>query len=114
MDFGAFVRLEAGVGGLIHISELAYQRVHRADTIVSVGQEVDVKVLSVDTEAQRISLSLKAAQAAAPEQETKEDSPADETAEDSAEPVPELPRSTKPLKGGMDRRSGGEKFGLQW
>jgi small subunit ribosomal protein S1 len=112
MDFGAFVRLEAGVEGLIHISELAYQRVHRADTIVSVGQEVDVKVLSIDVESQRISLSLKAAQAAAPEQETKEDSPADETAEDSAEPV--LPRSTKPLKGGMDRRSGGEKFGLQW
>ena len=114
MDFGAFVRLEAGVEGLIHISELAYQRVHRADTIVSVDQEVEVKVLSVDAESHRISLSLKAAQAAAATEETKDDSPTEETGEESAEQMPERPRSTKPLKGGMDRSSGGDKFGLQW
>ena len=62
-EFGAFVRLEAGVEGLIHISELAHTRVFRASDIVSEGQEVEVKVLSVDTDAQRISLSLKALQA---------------------------------------------------
>ena len=60
-EFGAFVRLEAGVEGLIHISELAHQRVHRAGDIVAEGQQVEVKVLSVDPDAQRISLSLKAA-----------------------------------------------------
>ena len=59
MDFGAFVRLEPGVEGLIHISELAHGRVFRASDVVSEGQEVEVKVVSVDPEAQRIGLSLK-------------------------------------------------------
>ena len=110
MDFGAFVRLEAGVEGLIHISELAYQRVHRVDNVVQVGQELEVKVLSVDREAQRISLSLKAAQAMAAAEEEPE-----EEASQQDEQVPDQPpRPTKPLKGGTDRPSGGNQFGLQW
>ncbi len=60
MDFGAFVKLEPGVEGLIHVSELAHGRVFRASDVVSEGQEVEVKVLSVDAEKQRIGLSLKA------------------------------------------------------
>jgi small subunit ribosomal protein S1 len=114
MDFGAFVRLEAGVEGLIHISELAFQRVHRVDTIVKVGQEVEVKILSVDPESQRIGLSLKAAQAAAPEEEPKSETQAEEAEDDHDQPTPASPRSTEPLKGGTDRSTGGEKFGLQW
>jgi small subunit ribosomal protein S1 len=114
MDFGAFVRLEAGVEGLIHVSELAFHRVHRVDTIVRVDQEVEVKVLAVDPEAQRISLSLKEAQAAAREEEAPSEAPAEESEPESAEPTPGRPRSTKPLKGGTEGSSGGEKFGLQW
>ena len=49
-DFGCFVRLAAGVEGLVHISELAHHRVSRVDTFVNEGQEVDVKVLSFDRE----------------------------------------------------------------
>ena len=64
MDFGAFVKLEPGVEGLIHISELAHGRVFRAGDVVSEGQEVEVKILSVDPENQRMSLSLKALMAA--------------------------------------------------
>ena len=64
MDFGAFVKLEPGVEGLIHISELGHGRVFRTSDVVSEGQEVEVKILSVDTEKQRISLSLKALLAA--------------------------------------------------
>ncbi|MEM8866460.1 MAG: S1 RNA-binding domain-containing protein, partial [Planctomycetota bacterium] len=64
MDFGAFVKLEPGVEGLIHISELAHARVHRTSDIVSEGQQVEVKVLSVDLNKQRIGLSLKALMAA--------------------------------------------------
>src|SRR4051812_106081 len=60
MDFGAFVKLEPGVEGLIHISELGHGRVFRASDVVREGQEVEVKVLSVDEENQRIGLSLKA------------------------------------------------------
>lgn len=112
MDFGAFVRLEPGVEGLIHVSELAHGRTWRPSDVVSEGQEVDVKVLSVDAEKQRISLSLKALQAkpVKPGEEKKDD-------EDIALPAdaPKAPKKTnKPLKGGTGGPSGGEKFGLNW
>ena len=61
MDFGAFVELEPGVEGLIHISELARNKVWRVTDVVKPGQEVEIKVLSVDPGARRISLSLRAA-----------------------------------------------------
>ncbi len=59
VDFGAFVELEPGVEGLIHISELAPQRVRRVRDIVHEGQPVIVEVLSIDPTSRRISLSLK-------------------------------------------------------
>ncbi len=58
-DFGAFVELQPGVQGLIHISELAPHRIHHPDEIVQPGQEVRVRILDVDTARRRISLSLK-------------------------------------------------------
>jgi ribosomal protein S1 len=107
-DFGAFVRLEPGVEGLIHISELAHGRVFRASDIVSEGQEVEVKVLSVDPEQQRISLSLKALQAR-PE-------PAKKSEPESEEPEPPKAASKRktPLKGGLGRVGDGSQFGLRW
>jgi small subunit ribosomal protein S1 len=59
-DFGAFVELEPNVEGLVHISELEHRRVVRVTDVVQSGQEVDLKVLAVDTEKRRISLSKKA------------------------------------------------------
>lgn len=59
MDFGAFVELEPGVEGLIHISELSNQRVRRVRDVVEEGQTVQVDVLSVDVPNRRMSLSLK-------------------------------------------------------
>ena len=61
MEFGAFVELEPGVEGLIHISELARNRVWRVSDVVKPEQEVSVKILQVDPAARRISLSLKEA-----------------------------------------------------
>src|SRR5262249_32264437 len=57
MDFGAFVELEPAVEGLIHVSELAPQRVRRVSDIVKPDQEVRVLVLNVDPNQRRISLS---------------------------------------------------------
>ncbi len=57
--FGAFVEVEPGVEGLVHISQLAEEHVTKTEDVVNVGDELKVKVLSVDTEAQRMSLSLK-------------------------------------------------------
>jgi small subunit ribosomal protein S1 len=95
MDFGAFVELEPAVEGLIHVSELAPQRVRRVSDIVKPDQEVRVLVLNVDPNQRRISLSLKAAQAkdAPPPEE-------DAAAEEPAEVKPPRPRTT-PLRGGI-------------
>lgn len=72
--FGAFVQLAPGVEGLIHISELAHERVNKVSQIVNAGEIVTVKVLSVDPGKKRISLSLKAMKQAAEESaERKED-----------------------------------------
>jgi small subunit ribosomal protein S1 len=58
-DFGAFVELEPGLEGLVHISELSNQRVRAAGDVVKVGQEVTVRVLELDAEARRVSLSMR-------------------------------------------------------
>ncbi|WP_413380455.1 30S ribosomal protein S1 [Alkalihalobacillus sp. 1P02AB] len=57
-NFGAFVDL-GGVDGLVHISQLAHHRVESPSDVVSEGDKVKVKVLSVDTESERVSLSIK-------------------------------------------------------
>ena len=59
-DFGAFVELEPGIEGLVHISELDHKRVNKVTDVVRVGQEVTAKVLEFDGNKKRVSLSLKA------------------------------------------------------
>ncbi len=61
VNFGAFVDL-GGMDGLIHVSELSWKHVDHPGSVVTVGDEVDVEVLEVDHERERISLSLKATQ----------------------------------------------------
>jgi small subunit ribosomal protein S1 len=61
VNFGAFVDL-GGMDGLIHVSELSWKHVDHPSSVVSVGDEVDVEVLDVDLDKERISLSLKATQ----------------------------------------------------
>jgi len=110
-QFGAFVKLAPGVEGLIHISELAHHKVFRVENVVKEGEEVECKVLSVDAEAQRIGLSLKATIAkAVKESDKSKDQP------EALEPPRELAVAKRkgPLKGGMGKTSGGEQFGLKW
>jgi predicted RNA-binding protein with RPS1 domain len=109
-QFGAFVKLAPGVEGLIHISELAHHKVYKVENVVKEGEEVECKVLAVDEENQRISLSLKAALAKPEKAEGKKDQPdADEPPRESA-----VPKRAGPLKGGTGKNSGGEQFGLNW
>jgi small subunit ribosomal protein S1 len=108
MEFGAFVALEPGVEGLVHISELAPKRVWRASDVVSEGQEVEVLVLSVDLVNQRISLSIKAL---APKPVVKK--PDEPFFEEPTTPVVP-PKRVVPLKGGRGSSSGGDRFGLKW
>lgn len=59
VDFGAFVKLEDGIEGLVHISELSHKHVAKAEEVVQPGQEVETKIISVDAQARRIGLSIK-------------------------------------------------------
>ena len=61
VPFGAFVRVEEGIEGLVHISELAQRHVEVPDQVVNVGEEIMVKVIDIDLERRRISLSIKQA-----------------------------------------------------
>jgi small subunit ribosomal protein S1 len=110
MEFGAFVELEPGVEGLVHISELSPKRVARASDVVHEGDAVEVLVLSIDAEAQRISLSMKAL-AGALEPAKKEGDAAGEAA--AAQPSKKRNKPSGPLLGGLTRPTG-DRFGLKW
>lgn len=105
-DFGAFVELEPGVEGLVHISELDHRRVNRVTEVLNVGQEVNVQVMEVDPERKRIGLSLKAL-SAAPQREPK---PTDEDqAPGGGEPYVRKRKGS--LRGGYGSGEGGGLFG---
>jgi small subunit ribosomal protein S1 len=70
-NFGAFVELEEELEGLLHISELADHKIDKPQDIVKVGDEVEVKILKVDTDARKIGLSLRRVKWAAEEQEAE-------------------------------------------
>jgi len=77
VSFGAFAELEPGIEGLVHISQISWERLNKTEDGVKAGDEVNVKILSLDPETQRISLSIK---------ETMEKpEPVEEVAEEVAE-----------------------------
>ena len=59
-DFGAFVEVLPGIDGLVHVSQISHKRVENPKDVLSVGQDVTVKVLEVNADAERVSLSIKA------------------------------------------------------
>jgi small subunit ribosomal protein S1 len=71
-NFGVFVELEPGLEGLLHISEISDQKVEKPEDSLKVGQEVDVKILRVDSDERKIGLSLKRAQWAQEEEKREE------------------------------------------
>jgi predicted RNA-binding protein with RPS1 domain len=91
MDFGAFVELEPGVEGLVHISEIGNKKVFRVKDFVEAGQEVEVRILKIDPEDRKIALSLRPLPVAAVEPEE----------EDEDVPPPVKVERKVPLKGGM-------------
>jgi small subunit ribosomal protein S1 len=110
MDFGVFVKLEPGIEGLIHVSEIAHHRVLQPRGHAKIGEQVQVKVLAVEPEKRRISLSKKAVMAApAPKGgEKKKEDEGDSPAERTVKPV------AGALKGGRGSSGDGERFGLKW
>ena len=90
-NFGVFVQLEEGLEGLLHISELADEKVENPQDVVTSGAAVDVKILRVDTDERKIGLSLKRAQWGATEEEAAGEA-GDDRPDDAA----------SPKRGGMD------------
>ncbi len=80
VPFGAFVRVAAGIEGLVHISEISDQHVDSPESVLSVGDEVRVKVIEVDVPRRRISLSMRQVGGAMPRPATE--------IEEEAEPAP--------------------------
>ncbi len=94
-NFGVFVGLEDGLEGLLHISELADHKIENAEEVVAVGDEIEVKILRVDTDERKIGLSRKRVEWA----EEQEAEAAAAEAADSGEARSAGP--TKELKGGL-------------
>ena len=69
MTFGAFAEIIPGVDGLIHISQIADRRIGKPEDVLSEGQEVDAKIIDIDAENKRISLSIRALLTAAEDEE---------------------------------------------
>ena len=88
MPFGAFAEIMPNVDGLIHISQIADRRIGRPEDVLTIGEEVEAKVIDLDWDANKISLSIRAL--IAPEEEETA-APEEETAapEVPAEPVEE-------------------------
>ncbi|OMK05182.1 SSU ribosomal protein S1p [Staphylococcus aureus M1057] len=59
-NFGAFVEIASGVQGLVHISEIAHKHIGTPGEVLEPGQQVNVKILGIDEENERVSLSIKA------------------------------------------------------
>jgi len=59
-DFGAFVEIEPGIEGLVHVSELREERVENPRDVVQEGQEVEVKIIDINTQDRKVALSMKA------------------------------------------------------
>ena len=78
MPFGAFVELEDGVEGLVHISQISNVRLGKPDEVLSVGQEVNMKVLEVNPELKKISLSIREVEPIDPVREGETDEPGEE------------------------------------
>ncbi len=95
-NFGVFVGLEDGLEGLLHISELADHKVENPQDVVSVGDEIEVKILRVDSEERKIGLSRKRVEWAEE----------DEAAAEAAEAKAAGRDGSTDLKGGIDSESG--------
>ena len=76
--FGAFANLIPGIDGLIHISQISYDHVAKPEDVLSVGQEVDVKITDIDFDKHRVSFSIKALLEPPVKEEAAEEAPVEE------------------------------------
>jgi len=85
MTFGAFAEIIPGIDGLIHISQIADRHIAKPEDVLSEGQEVEAKIIDIDMEGKRISLSIRALLAPAAEEEAEVEETAEEAVEETTE-----------------------------
>ena len=105
MEFGAFVELEPGIEGLIHVSELSPNRVRRVADIVQPEQAVEVRILKIEPEAKKIALSLRPLPSASPAAVAAADEGEDDEEDADGDAVPK-PERKVPLMGGLRGKEG--------
>ena len=97
-DFGAFVELEPGVDALLHVSQISHEHVAKPSDVLSIGQEIEARIVDFNEQDHKISLSMKVLEAETPREMPKvelaaeqEEAPAEETVteEAAAEPTEE-------------------------
>jgi small subunit ribosomal protein S1 len=71
-DFGAFIDLSNGLEGLLHISEVSKEKIKKLESFISIGQELDVKIVKIEPEARKIGLSLKGIDNSAEQEQERE------------------------------------------
>ncbi|MBR3754710.1 MAG: S1 RNA-binding domain-containing protein, partial [Clostridia bacterium] len=85
--FGAFANVIPGIDGLIHISQIADRRINKPEDVLTIGEEVDVKVTEIDFDKKRVSLSIRALIEPVAEEAAEEavEAATEEAAEEAAE-----------------------------
>jgi 4-hydroxy-3-methylbut-2-enyl diphosphate reductase len=94
VPFGAFIEVEKGIDGLVHVSQISYDRIETPASVLNVGDEVDAKIIALDVDAKKMNLSIKAV---LPEPERKPKAKTNENAEES--------HKTRPAKKNDDELS---------
>ena len=95
-DFGAFIDLSNGLEGLLHISEVSKEKIKKLESVIAIGQELDVKIVKIEPEARKIGLSLKGientsgqAQASEPQEEQTDTEVSENVGEEKTDDVKE-------------------------
>ena len=106
VPFGAFVEVEKGIDGLVHVSQISHEFLENPTTALTIGQEIDAKILKLDCAEKKMTLSIKALE---PKPENVERKPRAPKAEDGEvkERAPRKPRVAKPVEEVTEWNEGG-------
>jgi small subunit ribosomal protein S1 len=108
-NFGAFVELEPGLEGLLHISELADHKIEKPQDVVKAGDKVEVKILRIDAESRKIGLSLRRVRWAAEEQAAEEQAGEAPKPQQQAEPAADSTEPAQPSEATVTEADKAEK-----
>ena len=102
--FGAFVEVEKGIDGLVHVSQISHEFLENPTSALTIGQEIDAKIMKLDCAEKKMTLSIKALE---PKPENVERKPRAPKATEEGESKPRKPRAPKPVEEVTEWNEGG-------